>query len=127
MKAELAPSMHPANLAFRFVLELAALGAMGYWGHQQTESWARWALSAVVPLVAATTWTIFAVPGDPSRGSEGLIHVPGWARLVLELGVMGFASWALTRLGQEHLAIGYGFAVAVHYAISYQRIAWLLT
>ena len=118
--------MHPANLAFRFVLEVSALGVMGWWGYQQSESAWRWPLAISVPLAAAAMWTIFAVPGDPSRGGDGLVHVPGLIRLGLECGVFGFAIWTLNALGQTPFAIAYGVAVVVHYALSYERIAWLL-
>ena len=118
--------MHPTNLAFRFVLEVFALGVMARWGYQQTESAWRWAFAIGVPLAAAAMWTIFAVPGDPSRGGEGFVHVPGLLRLGLEFAVFGFATWALNELGQTPLAIGCGVAVIAHYALSYERLVWLV-
>lgn len=118
--------MHPANLVFRFVLEVVALGVMARWGYQQSESVWRWLLAIGVPLAAAAMWTIFAVPGDPSRGGEGFVYVPGLLRLGLECAVFGFAMWALSALGQTPFAIGCGVAVVVHYALSYERLVWLV-
>ena len=119
-------SMHPANLAIRFLLELAALGAMGWWGARQTDGPSRWALAIGVPLGAAVLWGVFAVPGDPSRGGEGVVQVPGLVRLSLEGAVFGFGMWALTDLGYRMPAVAFGAIVVVHYAWSYERIVWLL-
>ncbi len=56
---------HPLNLALRFLLELVALGAMGYWGWTQHEGTARWLWAIGLPLVAAVLWGTFAVPTTP--------------------------------------------------------------
>ena len=53
--------------------------------------------------------------------------VPGVVRLALELAFFGFSAWALSDLDHRALGIGLGSAVAVHYVISYERIAWLLS
>lgn len=120
------PTMSPWNLGFRFVLELGALGAMAWWGYEQRDDLWRWPLAMGVPLLAAAAWAAFTMPGDPSRGGEGLVHVPGVARLALELAMFGFGTWALADLDHTALALGYGTSVTVHYVISYARIAWLL-
>jgi hypothetical protein len=36
---------HPVNLAFRFLLELAALAVSATWGWQQAEGRIRWLIS----------------------------------------------------------------------------------
>jgi hypothetical protein len=46
-------STHPVNLAPRFVLELTALFAPGYWGWTQHEGILRIVLAFAVPLAAA--------------------------------------------------------------------------
>ena len=120
------PAMNPWNLGFRFVLELGALGAMAYWGYEQRDDAWRWPLAVGIPLVTAALWATFTAPDDPSRGGEGLVHVPGVVRLALELAMFGFASWALADLEHTVVAIGYGTAVTAHYAISHARVAWLL-
>jgi len=52
-----------ANLALRFLLELCALGALGYWGFKTGgESLARIGLGVGAPLVAVVAWGVFVPP-----------------------------------------------------------------
>ncbi len=46
--------MSSANLALRFVLEMLALAALGYWGWAQTDSWWRVAIAMAVVLIHYT-------------------------------------------------------------------------
>ena len=118
---------HPLNLALRFLLELAALAAMASHGWQLTDNRPLRILAAVaVPLVAASLWGVFAVPEDPSRSGAAPIPVPGVIRLPLELAFFGFAGWSLYASGAQTLGLILGAAVLVHYALSYDRIKWLL-
>jgi hypothetical protein len=117
---------HPINLALRFLLELAALLALGGWGWQQREGWLRFVLALVIPLIAALLWGIFAVPHDPSRSGKAPIPVPGLIRLVLELAIFAFAVWALYASGAVVLSWILGLAGAIHYVLSYDRIRWLI-
>jgi len=117
---------HPANLAIRFFLELSALVAMGWWGWRQGEGTTRYVFAALVPLAAAALWGIFAVPGDPSRSGSALVAVPGALRLGLEAAFFAFAVWGLYQVGSVALARTMAAALAVHYAASYDRLAWLL-
>jgi hypothetical protein len=117
---------HPLNLGLRFVLELCALGAMGRWGYHGATGVLRYLFALGVPLLAATAWGVFAVPADPSRSGQAPVAVPGIVRLLLELAFFGFATWALARTDHARLAWIFGLIVALHYALSYDRIAWLL-
>lgn len=117
---------HPANLALRFILAIAALVAMGLWVWRQGEGATRLVYAALVPLGAATIWGVFAVPGDPSRSGLAPIPVPGVLRLSIEIAFFSFAVWALSNLGKNVLAATMAAVVTVHYVISYDRIAWLL-
>jgi len=114
---------HPLNLAFRFLLELVALFAMGYWGWRIGDGWLRWLLMLGVPLLAAVLWGVFRVDNDPGRAP---VRVPGVLRLVLELAYFAFAVWALRDAGAVAASWLLGGAVLLHYAISYDRILWLL-
>jgi len=107
-------------------LELGALGAMGWWGYEQADGASRYALMAGVPFAAASAWGIFAVPSDPSRGKDGVVSVSGITRLLLEAAFFSFSSWALHDLGKDSLAVSYGSAVAIHYALSIDRLKWLV-
>jgi hypothetical protein len=87
-----------ANLALRFLLELCALAALGYWGFKTGESVvAKVGLGIGAPLLAAIVWGTFLAP----RAS---IPTPGFLRLVLELVVFGSASAALYWAGHPTLA-----------------------
>jgi hypothetical protein len=81
---------HPANLVIRFILEMTALFAMGYWGWQQREDLVRYLLAVLVPLVAASLWGLFAVPGDASRSGRAPVAVSGPVRLVVEVAFFTF-------------------------------------
>jgi hypothetical protein len=55
-----------ANLALRFLLELCALVALGYWGFKTGSGMlTRIALGIGAPLVAAIVWGPFVAPGAP--------------------------------------------------------------
>jgi hypothetical protein len=118
--------MNPINLTLRFFLEVIALGAIGWWAWAQTDSWWRAPLAIAAVLLTATLWGAFAVPDDPSRGGSGLVHVPGVARLALELLVFGAGAYALRALGRPTPAIVFTVLVVVHYAWSHERVAWLI-
>jgi len=117
---------NPLNLTLRFVLELSALVSFGYWGWTQHEDPARWLWAIGLPLVAAIIWGTFAVLGDPSRSGQAPVPTPGILRLILELAIFTIAVIAL--IGSQQVNAGWILAAAtlLHYAISYDRIIWLL-
>ncbi|MBZ0291683.1 MAG: YrdB family protein [Anaerolineae bacterium] len=117
-------SSNPLNLAFRFFLELAGLAAIGYWGWNTHEDIAQplWTIGLI--LVAAVVWGTFRVPDDPGKAP---VVVPGWLRLLIEIVYFGGAVVLLNAAGQPNTALILGIAVLVHYALSYDRIRWLLT
>jgi hypothetical protein len=117
---------HPANLAVRFLLEIASLVAIGYWGWSQHDGSLRYILAIGCPMIAAVLWATFAVPGDPSRSGKAPVPVPGIVRLVLELAFFAFAAWALHHAGNSVLALILAAVVLIHYAVSYDRVAWLI-
>jgi hypothetical protein len=114
---------NPINLVVRFGLELAMLVALGVWGWQQRGDWLRFVLAIAIPLIAAALWGTFRVPNDPRSAP---VAVPGILRLALELALFAFATWALYDAGYSRLSAIFGIIVLVHYAISYDRIAWLI-
>jgi hypothetical protein len=118
---------HPINLGLRFVLELAALVSMGYWGWKSGTGATRFVLAAGIPIIAGVLWAVTAVPNDPSRSGAAIFATPGLVRLIFELAYFGFAVWALNASGHARLAAIMGAAVIAHYAVSYDRIGWLLT
>ncbi|NJN83202.1 MAG: YrdB family protein, partial [Caldilineaceae bacterium] len=88
--------------------------------------WLRYLLAAGLPLLGAVLWGTFRVPGDASSAGNAPVPVPGWVRLALELGLFGAATWAFADAGAERTALLFGAVVVLHYAISYDRILWLL-
>ena len=117
---------HPVNLAVRFILEIAGLVALGWWGWNQGEGILRFLLAFGIPILAAVLWGTFAVPDDPSRSGKAPVQVPGIVRLLLELAFFVSATWSLFAVGAATLGWIYGIAVLVHYLVSYDRILWLV-
>ncbi|HEY9002305.1 MAG TPA: YrdB family protein [Mucilaginibacter sp.] len=112
---------NPVNLAVRFLLEIAMLIALSYWGWHLNGSW-RYIGVAGLPIAAAALWGIFRIPNDPKPAP---VAIPGIFRLLLELGLFGFASWALYDLGYSTLSILMASVVIIHYMVSYDR-TWVM-
>jgi len=117
---------HPINLIFRFLLEIAAFISVGFWGYSHSEGFYALILAIIFPAIIATLWGVFAVPDDPSRSGKTVIKTPGPIRLILELLIFAFATYSLYTSGFSTLAWVFGLLVIVHYAISYDRVRWLL-
>lgn len=116
-------SSHPINLVVRFLLELAALVALGMWGWAHGGGWTAVLLALFIPGIAATLWGTFRVPDDPGRAP---VAVPGIVRLFLE-GVFFLAAiLALYDIHSDIFAVLLAATVLVHYATSYDRVKWLL-
>ena len=75
----------------------------------------------------AVLWGTFAVPDDPSRSGAAPIAVPGVLRLAIEAAVFGFGVWVLSDTGFTRTSWALGIVVVVHYAISDDRIVWLIS
>jgi len=114
---------HPINLAVRFFLEIAALFIFGVWGWQSRTDWPRYLIAVGLPLGAAALWGTFRVPGDPG---EAPVAIPGLIRLFLEVMFFTAATLALIDFGSGVTAWIFGGVVILHYAVSYERIAWML-
>jgi hypothetical protein len=116
-------SNHPINLALRFLLEMAILAALAYWGWAEHHGLWRAVLAVGLPLAAALLWGTFRVPGDPK---DAPVPVPGPVRLLLELVLFAAAVWFLAAADQPSAAAVLGVLVVLHYAASYDRVRWLL-
>jgi hypothetical protein len=117
---------HPANLGLRFVLELVALFALGWWGYSLTDGWLRFVLAGIFPLIGAAVWGTFAVPDDPSRSGDAPIVVSGRVRLAVEFVVFGAAVVGFAAVDRISIAAGFLAALIIHYLLSTDRIGWLL-
>jgi hypothetical protein len=118
--------MRPLNLVVRFLLEIAALIALGYWGYQMAEGGLRYIVAGGIPLLAAAVWGIFAVRGDPSRSGKAPVPVSGLIRLIIEFAFFALAAVGMYSSGMQTLALVFALAVAAHYALSLDRIRWLV-
>jgi hypothetical protein len=116
---------HPANLAFRFLLEVTALVTLGVGVFAVAPIGFRWPVAILGPVIASTVWGTFNVPGDGSRSGRAPVAVSGPFRLVLEVIVLGTAVVVCFAVSVP-LAIALGGATTVHYALSIDRIRWLL-
>lgn len=96
--------MRSANLALKFILELAALAAFAVWGADTGSGATAVLLAVAAPLVVALLWGCFAAP----RASHRL---PTSSRIPFELGVFLLAAVALAAC--EHTVAAVIFAVLV--------------
>ncbi|MCB0523038.1 MAG: YrdB family protein [Lewinellaceae bacterium] len=117
---------HPINLALRFLLELSALISVGMWAWRQNDGWLKYVLAIGIPLVLAAIWGTFNVPNDPSRSGAAPVVTPGVIRLAIELGIFALATWALHDMGWTKAGLAFGVIVLLHYAVSYDRVMWLI-
>ncbi|WP_033957065.1 YrdB family protein [Psychroserpens jangbogonensis] len=118
---------HPINLLVRFILEICALISVGVWGWNQTEGWLKFVLAFGIPIILAAIWGIFAVPDDPSRSGKTVIPTRGIVRLIIEFGIFSIAIYSLYNLGLVKLSFAFGVVIIIHYILSYDRIAWLIS
>ncbi|GIV81289.1 MAG: hypothetical protein KatS3mg051_0643 [Anaerolineae bacterium] len=115
-------SNHPANLALRFGLEMAALAALVAWALRTVDGIAGVLLAIALPTLAATAWATLRTPGDDSHGGSVPIAVPGVARLGLEALLFVAATLALLAAGYRRAGIGLGVLVTLHYVLSWDRV-----
>ena len=114
------------SLFFRFLLEIVAFVAVGYWAYGQAEGLLGGTLALVVPLIMALVWGIFGAPNDPSRAGQPPVPVPGWLRLLLEWILFGFAVWCIFALKLQVWGWLMAAAVLLLYGLTNQRVRWLL-
>ena len=117
-------SSNPLNLTLRFLLELAGLVALGYWGQSEHQGIWRVAWGVGLPLAAAILWGTFRIPGDPGKAP---VAVPGPVRLLLEIAYFVAAVTLLAAADQPRAAAILGILVIFHYLVSYDRVRWMLS
>lgn len=114
------------NLALRFLLELAALAGLATYAWGLASGPLRFVCVVAAVGGAAAIWTVFAVPDDPSRSGHAPVPVPGIVRLCLEWGVLFGGALAFHAVGLSAVGLALALLVVVHYALSADRLVWLL-
>jgi hypothetical protein len=99
-----------ANLTAKFLLELAAIAALAYWGTTVGGGAVPVVAAVLAPAVAVVVWGTFAAPRAARR-----LATP--ARVPLELAVFGIAVAALATAGSPLAAAVLAGAVLVNAAL----------
>lgn len=96
------------NLALRFLLEVAALIAVGYWGFQTGKGpFFKFLLGLGAPIMIAVVWGMYGSPAAP-------YPVQGILRLLLEFLIFGLAALTLYFAGHPTLAVLFGVLVIIN-------------
>lgn len=96
------------NLGVAFLLELAMLAALAYWGLQTDTSLpVRIVLGIGAPLLAALIWARFMAPKSARR-------LTGVSYLLLKLILFGLATIGLAVAGQPTLAIVFAVVTVIN-------------
>lgn len=101
------------NAAVRFLLELVAIGVLGYWGYSVGQSQLlKVGLGLGVPLVVIVGWGLLGSPAAPYRLTQP------W-RLVLEILILGGAAVALYLIDRPGVAGLFALVAAVNTGLLY--------
>jgi len=96
------------NLSLRFLLELFALAAIGYWGFITGKGIIMKSVLGIgLPLVLAVVWGIFGSP-------KALIKLPTSLHLLIEVVIFVLPTVALYTVGKVNLAWGYGLVAVIN-------------
>lgn len=100
------------NLTLRFVLEVCAIFAMGYWGwHAHSGLW-RWLLVIAAPAAWIVLWGLFGSP-------KARFNLSAPAHLGFEIGMAGAAAVALYAAGRPELALGFAVVCVINRLLSW--------
>jgi Protein of unknown function (DUF2568) len=103
------------NLGLRFLLEVCALTALGYWGFKAGQGiFLKIVLGIGTPLLAAVIWGMFGSPKAPYKVSAPV-------ELLLEVLIYGGAAFALYATGKNSLAVTFIFVVVIN---KFLMIVW---
>ncbi|GAA4633205.1 hypothetical protein GCM10023196_069880 [Actinoallomurus vinaceus] len=103
--------LHLANEALAFLLEIAALAVLAWWGVRTGDGVLLKAVLGIgAPAVAAVVWGLFAAP-------KARVRLPLPAVLLVKLLVFGAATAALYGLDHPGLALGFAVIVVANTAI----------
>lgn len=96
------------NLALRFVLEIFALGAVGYWGFKiGKDGVLKWLMAFGFPVLLAVIWGVFGSP-------KAVIKLSSPLHFIVEVLTFGLPALALYFIGKQQVAIFYIILVIVN-------------
>lgn len=102
-----------ANEGVRFLLEVVALMALGYWGYRTGQGQiVKIGLGLGIPLVIAVIWGLLGAPAAPYRLAQP------W-RLGLEVIILGSAVVGLYLLDRASLALIFGIIAILNTFLLY--------
>jgi hypothetical protein len=107
MEAPPLTRLRTLNAAARFLLELCALAAIGYWGFKTGDGAMKFVLGIGVPVLTIIVWGTFGSPGAPLRTTPLL-------RLALLVVIYGWAAGGLHFAGQTTLAVALACAAVLN-------------
>jgi len=99
--------MKTANLALKFLLELAALASFAIWGAESESGALAVAHAIIAPLIVTLLWGRLAAPRSRHR-------LPRATRIPFEMTVFALAVVALAISGHVAWAIGLGVVMAIN-------------
>ncbi|WP_338491567.1 YrdB family protein [Streptomyces sp. SJL17-4] len=100
--------LYVINEGLAFLLELAALTVLAWWGWESAEAWApRLLLAVAAPAAAAVLWGLFAAP-------KARVRIPVAGVLAVKALVFGAAAAALYALGRHDGAIAFAVVALVN-------------
>ena len=101
--------MKAANLALRFLLELGALAAVGYWGWQRSG----WLLAAAAVAAVVIVWALYVAP-------KARYDLAPQLRLLVEFVVWGAAGAALIAARNAWLGLAFVVVAVVSSVLNYR-------
>jgi Protein of unknown function (DUF2568) len=101
-----------ANYALRFLLELAALAALAYWGFHEFGGVVQWLIGLGAPLVVAVVWGTFMSP-KASRPTVDPV------RVLIEIAVFGAGAAALFAAGATTAGVIFAALAVLHLTLTF--------
>jgi uncharacterized protein DUF2568 len=101
-----------ANDGLRFLLELAALASLAYFGFSEFDGAAGWLVAVGAPLLVAVVWGRFVSP----KASHPQVDP---TRLLLEVAVFGSGAGALLASGRTALGIVLAGLAVLHLGLTF--------
>jgi Protein of unknown function (DUF2568) len=102
--------MHALNLGLRFLLELAGIVALAYWGWAAAEPPLRYLLALVAPAVLIVVWALVVAPKANNS-------IPQPTRMVIGSVLLLLAAGALALAGQPLVAAGFAILIVANTAL----------